>query len=191
MTIFGFNTDVKYGDTVYHVQSEGRRGELVIQTMVFVKGQCIGKRAIPYTQETDSESVHAQLKAQHKMVIDAINEGSLDSVLAANGDGHHNPSSSNGHAGNGHSNGQAHLVTLEFQITDAGQGISGVEVVSRSEQSVDGSVLARALSDASGIVKMSIPVNVGMQNEAITVEASYGGRSFVRKFKVKELPKLP
>jgi len=35
--IFGFNTDVKQGDTVYHVQSEARENELILQTQVFVR----------------------------------------------------------------------------------------------------------------------------------------------------------
>ncbi len=188
MTIFGFNTDVKYGDTVYHVQSEGRRGELVIQTMVFVKGQCIGKRTIPYAQETDSDSVHAQLKTQHKMVIDAINEGTLDSVLAANGEANP-PASSNGHSSNSHAGATSDVITIEFQITDSGHGVSGVEVISRADESPDSAILASAFSDAEGMVKMSIPVKLGTQKEAITVEANYGGKSFVRKFRVKEAGK--
>ena len=50
--IFGFNTDIKQGDTVYHVQSEARESELLLQTQVFVRGRCIGKRATSYA-ETD------------------------------------------------------------------------------------------------------------------------------------------
>jgi hypothetical protein len=46
--IFGFNTDIRHEDTVYHVQSEAREGEHLLQTQVFVRGRCIGKRAIPY-----------------------------------------------------------------------------------------------------------------------------------------------
>jgi hypothetical protein len=46
--IFGFNTDIKQGATVYHVQSEARESELLLQTQVFVRGRCIGKRATPY-----------------------------------------------------------------------------------------------------------------------------------------------
>ena len=46
--IFGFNTDIRHEDTVYHVQSEAREGEQLLQTQVFVRGRCIGKRAIPY-----------------------------------------------------------------------------------------------------------------------------------------------
>jgi hypothetical protein len=30
--IFGFNTDVKHGDTIYHVQSEARESEKLLQT---------------------------------------------------------------------------------------------------------------------------------------------------------------
>ena len=40
--IFGFNTDIKQQDTVYHVQSEARESEQLLQTQVFVQGRCIG-----------------------------------------------------------------------------------------------------------------------------------------------------
>ena len=46
--IFGFNTDVKHGDTIYHVQSEARESEQLLQTQVFVRGRCIGKKATSY-----------------------------------------------------------------------------------------------------------------------------------------------
>jgi len=61
--IFGFNTDIKQGDTVYHVQSEARESELLLQTQVFVRGRCIGKRASPYGDKlaggfTDQQKEH-------------------------------------------------------------------------------------------------------------------------------------
>ena len=40
--IFGFNTDVKHEETIYHVQSEAREADLLLQTQVFVRGRCIG-----------------------------------------------------------------------------------------------------------------------------------------------------
>src|SRR6202142_2791650 len=46
--IFGFNTDIRHNDTVYHVQSEAREGEQLLQTQVFVRGRCFGKRAISW-----------------------------------------------------------------------------------------------------------------------------------------------
>src|SRR5438270_12273809 len=77
MTIFGFNTDVKLADVVYHVQSEARQNDLPLQTLVFVKGQCVGKQAFSYAHEIShpgfsSEAMHELLKTQHKVVIDAI-----------------------------------------------------------------------------------------------------------------------
>ena len=84
--IFGFNTDIKQQDTVYHVQSEARESERLLQTQVFVKGRCIGKRAVPYalvTSEGDDGDPHKEkmLREQHRQVLDAIREGKLDSLL--------------------------------------------------------------------------------------------------------------
>ena len=83
--IFGFNTDIKQGDTVYHVQSEARESELLLQTQVFVRGRCIGKRATPYGDKlaggfTDQQKEHG-LRDQHRLVLDAIRDGHLDDVL--------------------------------------------------------------------------------------------------------------
>jgi hypothetical protein len=47
--IFGFNTDIRHDDTVYHVQSEAREGDQLLQTQVFVRGRCIGKRAVSWS----------------------------------------------------------------------------------------------------------------------------------------------
>ena len=84
--IFGFNTDVKQGDTVYHVQSEARENELILQTQVFVRGRCIGKRATSYAEQiargnfTDQQKEQI-LRDQHRQVLDAIREGHVDEVL--------------------------------------------------------------------------------------------------------------
>ncbi len=54
--IFGFNTDIRHEDTVYHVQSEAREAEQLLQTQVFVRGRCIGKRAVPYAASSPGVS---------------------------------------------------------------------------------------------------------------------------------------
>ena len=82
--IFGFNTDVKFDDTVYHVQSEARESELLLQTQVFVRGRCFGKRATPYVDRvpdggfTDQQKEQV-LREQHRLVLDAIRDG--DAVM--------------------------------------------------------------------------------------------------------------
>ncbi len=85
--IFGFNTDVKYGDTVYHVQSEARQHELLLQTQVFVKGRCLGKHATSYAEKTKEPSfsedlMHEMLKEQHKHFVTAVREGRIEAELA-------------------------------------------------------------------------------------------------------------
>ena len=86
--IFGFNTDIKHDETVYHVQSEAREHEHLLQTQVFVRGQCIGKHARSYGELLrqpgfSHESMHELLKLQHRRVIDAIRDGHLDELLAS------------------------------------------------------------------------------------------------------------
>lgn len=84
--IFGFNTDVKHEGTVYHVQSEARENELLLQTQVFVRGRCIGKRATSYADKaaesgfTDQQKEHI-LREQHRLVLDSIRDGRLDGAL--------------------------------------------------------------------------------------------------------------
>ena len=84
--IFGFNTDVKHGDTIYHVQSEARESEKLLQTQVFVRGRCVGKKAISYANSAteagfgDSQK-EQQLRDQHRLVLEAIREGKLEDVL--------------------------------------------------------------------------------------------------------------
>ncbi|MGZ4835903.1 MAG: hypothetical protein ACXVZZ_09710 [Terriglobales bacterium] len=86
LVIFGFNTDVKYADTVYHVQTEARQHELLLQTLVFVKGRCIGKRATSYAEKMkdpafSEELVHELLKDQHKHFVAAVREGHIEAEI--------------------------------------------------------------------------------------------------------------
>lgn len=81
--IFGFNTDVKHADTVYHVQSEAREHELLLQTQIFVKGRCVGTRATSYIPPPDQphfseEHMQEVLKDQHRYFVAAVREGRID-----------------------------------------------------------------------------------------------------------------
>src|SRR6202158_4181983 len=96
--IFGFNTDIRHEDTIYHVQSEAREGEHLLQTQVFVKGRCIGKRSVPYgssaaegktTAPNDSQDKdkdqdkdrEKMLRELHREVLDASRGGKLESIF--------------------------------------------------------------------------------------------------------------
>lgn len=81
--IFGFNTDVKHAETVYHVQSEARTSESLLETQVFVKGRCIGTRAVSYADRLQEpgfseQQIHEMLKEQHRRFVAAAREGQID-----------------------------------------------------------------------------------------------------------------
>jgi len=196
MTIFGFNTDVRHGDTVYHVQSEARVSDLLVQTLVFVKGLCVGKRTVSYAQEASrpefsDEAIHKLLKAQHRTVIDAIQAGKMESALGTIGE-------VQDFGGSGLSLkwikaepiGAEESITMHFEVTDAGRAVAGAEVVSRAGSDADAPVIARATSGQSGNVEMQIALTDALRREsAITVQATYKGKSATRKFRLKKTEK--
>jgi hypothetical protein len=192
MTIFGFNTDVKLADVVYHVQSEARQNDLLLQTMVFVKGQCVGKQAFSYAHEIShpgfsTEAMHELLKTQHKAVIDAIQQGQMSSVLGSGAD-------VQDVGGSGlslqwktpGSAGDAPDLPVNFQVLDSGQPAGGAEIVVRGVIASDGLELARGVADASGTVALSIALTEDVLNRgAVMVQATLNGKSVTRKFRVK------
>ena len=83
--IFGFNTDVKFENTVYHVQSEARQLELRLETQIFLRGRCIATHATSYADEMkdpgfSEERMHEMLKDQHKHFVAAVREGRIETV---------------------------------------------------------------------------------------------------------------
>ena len=133
--IFGFNTDIKHQDTVYHVQSEAREGEQLLQTQVFVRGRCIGKRATPYAEQAQSPDFTDQkkeqiLREQHRVVLDAIRDGRLDQVF----DRRETPESLAAekeldiqwlNSGSVHAENK---LSMKLRATEAGQGIAGARM---------------------------------------------------------------
>jgi hypothetical protein len=86
--IFGFNSDVKHGDTVYHVQSEAHPHTHTLQSAIFVQGRCVGKKSSSYAEyvsrpDFSEQKMHELLKEQHREVLEAIRDGEIDTFLAA------------------------------------------------------------------------------------------------------------
>ena len=192
MTIFGFNTDVRHGETVYHVQSEARQAELLMQTMVFIKGLCVGKRIVSYANKAaepgfSEDAIHELIKAQHKEVVNAIAEGNLDAVLGTTQD-IQDTGGDNGLSlkwTKAEPNSADASITMHFQVTDAGEGVCGAEVVSLAGSSPDARVLVQAVTNAEGNAEMRIPFDEDLRREsAITVRATHGGKSATRRFRL-------
>jgi hypothetical protein len=193
--IFGFNTDIKQGDTVYHVQSEARESELLLQTQVFVRGRCIGKHATPYGDKlaggfTDQQKEHG-LRDQHRLVLDAIRDGRLDDVL----DKRETPETLAAvkeldlHWINANSVHADRNLTMRLRVTESGAAVPGARLTVRfARPDAAPPLYAQVITDQAGDAEMKLEVDESsLPDSSVLVQASYSGRTATRKFQLRKL----
>jgi hypothetical protein len=196
--IFGFNTDIRHDDTVYHVQSEAREGEQLLQTQVFVRGRCIGKRALSYASlaEPGDQGLNAvndqqkekKVRDLHREVLDAIREGRLDSIF----DRRDTPESLATikeldlewtNADSVHSSGN---LMMNLKVTEGGTPIQGARLTFRFVRPDAAPYYAQVLTDALGKAEMNVHVDESsLPDSSVLVQASFGGRTATRKFQLR------
>lgn len=192
--IFGFNTDIKHQDTVYHVQSEARESEQLLQTQVFVRGRCIGKRAVTYASiasGADDSDQHKEkmLREQHRQVLEAIREGKLDALL----DKRETPETLSTikelemewiNSNSVHSGG---TLLMHLRVTEGGVAVEGARLTFRFVRPDASPYYAQVLSDATGVAEMSFQVDEkALADSSVLVQANYSGRTATRKFRLRE-----
>ena len=190
--IFGFTTDVKHEDTVYHVQSEARQADLLLQTQVFVRGRCIGKRATSYAEKaadpdfTDQQKEQI-LRDQHRLVLDSIRGGRLDDMIERipepvvikeldvhwlNADSVHS---------------ERNLI-MQLQVTEGGTGVEGARLTMRFARPDATPFYTQVYSDGSGNAEMRIEIDESALTESsVLVQANYSGRTATRKFQLRRV----
>jgi hypothetical protein len=191
MTIFGFNTDAKYGDVVYHVQSEARAKDLLLQTLVFLKGQCVGKHVFSYAERTlqqdFSESlIHELLKMQHKKVIDMVQQGRAESIPDG-GDVQDVGGSGLGLKWtNASQEKQGNTFIMRLQVTDSGVAVAMAEVTVWPCPPTRSAEIARALTDGDGNAALVVPLTEDVvRDSAVMARATRRGKSVTRKLRLK------
>jgi hypothetical protein len=187
--IFGFNTDVKHGDMIYHVQSEAREGERVLQTQVFVRGRCIGKKATSYASKADAgqmedQQKEQQLREQHRLVLDAIREGKLDAVLD-----HGEPEvlaavkELDVQWLNAESVLTARNLIMQLRVTEGGTGAPGARLTFRFARPGSAPFYTQAVADSGGSAEIKIEVEESaLPDSSLLVQANFEGRTATRKF---------
>jgi hypothetical protein len=190
--IFGFNTDVKHGDTVYHVQSEAREGEHLLQTQVFMRGRCIGKRAISYAAFAAQAGFgdpqkEQQLRDQHRLVLDSIKDGKLDSVLDhAEGESlaaikQLDVQWENAVSVHNHSN-----LTMQLRVTEDGTALPGARLTFRFARADAAPFYTQAITDAAGGAAITVEVEESsLPDASVMVQANHEGRTVTRKFALR------
>jgi len=211
--IFGFNTDIRHEDTVYHVQSEAREGEQLLQTQVFVRGRCIGKRAISFASmvaatgdavagpnadpnspnqndgQNDDQKKEQMLRDLHREVLDAIRDGRLDSVL----DRRDTPEALAAvkeldlewtNADSVHSGG---TLMMHLKVAEGGAPVPGARLTFRFARSDASPYYAQILTDSAGRAEMTVQVDEkSLPDASVLVQASVGGRTVTRKFQLRQ-----
>ena len=191
--IFGFNTDVKHGDTIYHVQSEARENERLLQTQVFVRGRCIGKKATSYAGKSaeiqfgDAQK-EQQLREQHRLVLDAIREGKLDQaldqpepeVLATvkeldvqwlNAESIHADRN----------------LTMQLRVTEGDTAAGGARLTFRFARPGAAPFYTQAVTDSGGAAEIKIEVEESaLPDASLLVQANFEGRTATRKFVLRK-----
>jgi hypothetical protein len=191
--IFGFNTDVKHADTVYHVQSEARESEKLLQTQVFVRGRCVGKRAISYADSAaqpgfSDPQKEQQLRDQHRLVLESIKEGKLENVL--------DKTESEAlaaikqldvqweNAASIHANSN---LTMQLRVTEAGAAVTGARLTFRFARPDAAPFYTQAVTDAAGGAAISVQVEESaLPDASVMVQANHDGRTVTRKFALRK-----
>ena len=85
--LFGHNSNVKAGDTTYHVQTEDRGAtNALIDTTVYFRGRVLHRRTNNYfdllpLNPASEEALKQRLDEQHRAVVEAIRTGALHLAL--------------------------------------------------------------------------------------------------------------
>ena len=202
--IFGFNTDIKHENTVYHVQSEAREHDHLLQTQVFVRGRCIGKHATSYAEKVaqpsfSDDEMHDLLKTQHKSIIDAIRSGSIESLFPAAGDvtQTHLPAQADTSAPkvespviklewlNSDAVYERDSMLMRFSVTQNGSAVAGAQLVSRLTIASDAPIYSQAVTNGDGVAEMKIFLEESaLANAVVLVQATHGDRHATRKFRL-------
>jgi hypothetical protein len=193
--IFGFNTDIKHEDTVYHVQSEAREGETLLQTQVFVRGQCIGKHATSYAEQASSQGFTDQqkelmLREQHRQVLDAIREGRLEQVFDKR-DNHDALGAIKEldiqwiNAESIHTEDQ---LSMKLRATESGQPVPGARLTVRLARSNAAPFYAQMTTDGAGEAVLVLAVEEGsLSDSSVLVQMNAHGRTATRKFQLRRV----
>jgi hypothetical protein len=191
--IFGFNTDVKHGDTIYHVQSEARENERLLQTQVFVRGRCVGKKATSYAGKSAEVQFgdiqkEQQLREQHRLVLDAIREGKLEQALDRP-----EPevlatvkeldvqwlNSESVHA-------DRNLI-LQLRVTEGGSAAPGARLTFRFARPGASPFYSQVVADSGGSAEVKIEVEESaLPDASLLVQADFEGRTATRKFQLRK-----
>jgi len=195
----GFNTDVRVGNQVFHVQTEDRGpSRPVIDTAVYQNGRVLLRRSSSYEQfaaslEFSADAVRQRVERQHSAVIEELRTGTLAEELASA-------------AGQPNQTGgiQAQLLNPGSWLS-AGRVSLEVEILRRADKKpqpgaqveavIEGALtdaLHAATSDDQGRVQIQFPLPpLGRGDMALVITAKTEASRDEIRFTMRSRPKAP
>lgn len=81
--ITGYNTDIKHGNRVFHVQTEDKGEENpCVESLVYVGGEIVASKKTPYVEKVRNgggqKAIQELMETQHRKIIAAIQRGRFD-----------------------------------------------------------------------------------------------------------------
>ena len=206
---FGFNSNVRSGDTVYHVQTEDRGPtHPYLDTVVYQAGRVIYKRSLSYQDLANdatvgdlSKHLHERLTQQHREVIAELEAGTLplnsqpklpDPAPTNSEDGLDvrlaNPKT-------WFASGNASL-EIELRQRSTGEEVGGADVEAFLERDKTRIPCLRMRADASGRAILKFPMPPApVQGTALVIRATdgslYGEMRFLLKAKSRNPAPVP
>jgi len=205
--LFGHNSNVKAGDTTYHVQTEDRgTATALIDTTVYFRGRVLHRRTNNYFDllplSADSEqALKLRLDEQHRSVVEEIRTGTLHLSLPAE-------EKAVAVAGAPGANSVPGVLTLE--LINAKTWLTGkrallqIAVRNQNKQSVEGaSVTARVDGAAEpseyctqtggfGHAQFEFEMpRLAAAEAALVIEASHGNAKGQLRFQLRSKPRVP
>jgi hypothetical protein len=179
--IFGYNTEIRLGDTVYHVQSEALGRERLLETQVFVKGHCITKRSTPSEHDGTPQSVQEFLRLQHRSVVECIRAGQLELARTETPDLNVSLRCTSVRR-------EGAELVLGFQVTRVGVPMHDVRLrcfLTEPDSALPPELISEPVTDLAGMAGLRIggalPANAELQ-----VEMEGQERKTVRRFRLRQ-----
>lgn len=88
MVLTGYNTDIEYSGTVYHVQTEDKgQANPLVESLVYTAGEILYTRRTPYhdliAEEVDKGAVATLMERQHRTIVQAVQAGGVGRLTGA------------------------------------------------------------------------------------------------------------
>ena len=201
--LFGHNSNVKAGDTTYHVQTEDRgTTNALIDTTVYFHGRVLHRRTnnyfdlLPLNPDTE-QALKLRLDEQHHTVVEEIRTGALHLSL---------PQDENDAARAAAPTSKALLLELINAKTwlTGKRALLQVAVRNRTNQAVQGAKVTARVDGAAAIseystetgpfghaqLEFAMPRLAGAE-PALVIEASHGNARGHLRFQLRTKPRVP